>query len=139
MENNIYNNALLLYSIYDNQTDNGSGLKNIIAFADYVNHAIMTYEEFQNGIKYLLKKELVKEIDKKIFVENKFKEWFLNEYKNNKKTNVSKAVEKIQKYLNKLDTINNYMENDIETKITEIDFENSVNEYLDVYNNIKIK
>jgi hypothetical protein len=31
------------------------------------------------------------------------------------------------------------VEKDIEIKITEIDFENSVNEYLNMYNNIKIK
>jgi hypothetical protein len=101
MQNNNYNNALLLYFIYETQTHSGSELKNIIAYADYVNHAIVTYEEFNNSIRYLIKNELTKEIDKKIFVENKFKEWFLNEYKNNKKINISKAVEKIQKYLNK--------------------------------------
>jgi hypothetical protein len=47
-----YNSALLLYSIFSTEGGNGSELKNIIAHIDYINHAIITFKEFTDGINY---------------------------------------------------------------------------------------
>jgi cell division protein ZapA (FtsZ GTPase activity inhibitor) len=135
MKNN-YNQALLLYSILETENDNGAELEDLIAYADYVNHAIMTYDEFNEGINYLLKYKLVKEIDKRVFAEESFKEWFRNEYKSKKRIVLLSAVNKIQKYLEKVEKENDINKN-IETKINEKDFENNVKEYIKIYNGIK--
>jgi hypothetical protein len=124
-----YKNALILYSIFSSEQKNGAEIKSIIAYADYVNHEIMTFEEFTNSIKYLLQLGLIKEICKKLFVENSFKEWYNDKYKNSKRIYVLKMVESIQKYLYEIEKTNELNKN-FETKITEKDFEDSVNEYI---------
>jgi hypothetical protein len=129
-----FKNALLLYSIFTTQASEGSTIKSIVAYADYINHSIMTYTEFSSGIRYLLKNKLVKEVDKKLFADDQFAEWFMNEYENRKRIYLLKAVEKIQKYLNKLKI---QTDNDAETEITEADFENGVEEYLQIYKSLK--
>jgi hypothetical protein len=128
MKNN-YNRALLLYSILETTNDNGAELKDLIAYADYVNHAIMTYDEFKDGINFLLKYGLVKEMDKRIIIEEFFKNWFKNEYKDKKKIVLLSAVNKIQKYFERMEKESNIDKN-METKIDETDFKNNVNEYI---------
>lgn len=124
-----YDNALLLLSIYATGQNNGSELINVIAFADYANHAIMTYDEFDNGVKYLIKNGLVKEKSKKLYIFDMFKDWVKS--KNKKRFYVLKEVEMIESYLNKLDEENNIdTYNDIEININKTDFENSINEYV---------
>ena len=126
-----YNSALLLYSILNSEQETGAELKNIIAFADYVNHAVMTFNEFNDSIKYLLKLGVVNETDKKLFTEISFREWYNNKYKNNRKIYLLGAIEKIQRYLNDIIKNNNLNKN-IETEINETDFENAVNEYINI-------
>jgi translation elongation factor EF-G len=135
MKNN-YNRALLLYSILETENDNGAELEELIAYADYINHSIMTYDEFNDGINFLLKYRLIKEINKRVLAEESFKEWFKNEYKNKKRIILLNAVTKIQKYFEKIEKENN-INKDIRTKINKTDFENSVNEYMKIYNSIK--
>jgi hypothetical protein len=123
-----HNSALLLYSIFSTEGDTGSELKNIIAYVDYINHAIITFKEFTDGINYLLSNGLIKEKNKKYFTDKKYKEWYENEYKNRKRIYLAKVIDKTEKYL---DTIikNNNFEN-IRTKINETYFDSNVNEYI---------
>jgi hypothetical protein len=123
-----YNSALLLYSIFSTEDGEGSELKNIIAHIDYINHAIITFKEFTDGINYLLSNGLVEEKNKKYFTGKRYKEWYENEYKNKKRIYLEKVVEKTSKYLNTTLGDNN-IEN-IRTEINETYFENSINEYL---------
>ena len=56
-----FNNALILFSIYETQKDNiGSDLRDIIAFSDYVNHSIMNFDEFYYSINYLIHNKFIK-------------------------------------------------------------------------------
>ena len=134
MEPNNYNNALLLYSIYNTQQNkNGTELKDIIAYSDYINHSIMNFEEFNKGINYLYKKGLVNVIDKRIFVDKKFVKWFKNEHKNNKRIYHLKEIEKIQKYLNiEKDKI---FTNSLKKNFTKTEYNKFVKEYLKLYEN----
>ena len=123
-----FNNALLLFSIYETQKDNkGSDLRDIIAFSDYVNHSILDFDEFYSSINYLIYNKFVKEKKNKYFVEKLFRDWFSNEYKN-KRIYVLKAVEKIEKYLK---TFENGINEKCLTKITEKYFNNKVNKYIE--------
>ena len=124
-----YYNALLLYSIFSSERDKGAELKNIIAYSDYINHAIMEYDEFKTGIRYLFQLNLIEEVDKKLFTNRLFKEWYSTTFKDKKRIYALKMIEDIQKYLNKTER-NNEINKNIESKITEIDFENSIKEYL---------
>jgi hypothetical protein len=123
-----YNGALLLYSIFSTEDGNGSELKNIIAHIDYINHAIITFKEFTDGINYLLSNGLVEEKNKKYFTNKRYKEWYENEYKNRKRIYLEKVVEKTSKYLNTT-LRNNNIEN-IKTEINETYFEDSIKEYI---------
>ena len=134
LQNNIgkynYTSALLLYSIFSTEREGGAELKDIVAFADYVNHAIMNFNEFNFAIVYLLKLGLVEEIDKKLFVKDSFREWYNNKHKNNKRVYLLGIIEKIQKYLN--DKMkDNILSKNVKTRITEFDFGNGVNEYIE--------
>ena len=121
-----YNNALLQYFIYCTQNERtGSEIKEIIACADHANHAIMTYAEFKNGIKYLLEKDLINIIDKKIFIKDLFKEWYVNEFADKKRIYIFKIIEKIKKFLITVDNTKEV----IELNITKEDFQNGINEY----------
>ena len=136
MESNKFNNALLLYSIFNTQRNkNGSELIDIIAYSDYVSHSIMTFEEFKKGINYLQKKGLVNVINKRIFVDKNFVKWFKNEHKNNKRIYHLKAIEKIQKHLIKEE--DKLFVDSLKKEFTKIEFNNFVKEYLKTYENIK--
>lgn len=50
---------LLEAIIFSERSDNGAALTDIIASADYINHAIMTFEEFDSSARKLLKSELI--------------------------------------------------------------------------------
>jgi len=127
-----YNNALLLCSIFHTEQENGATLQDIIGYADFANHAIMTFEEFNNGIKYLLQINLVNVINKKIFVNKSFKEWHYNKYNDKERYFIVKEIENVIKYLNKVEKtiiLNNYNE----TEIKEEDFNKSIEKYLKKY------
>ena len=124
-----FNNALILFSIYETQKDNiGSDLRDIIAFSDYVNHSIMNFDEFYYSINYLIHNKFIKEKNKKYFVEKYFIEWFLNKYQKNKRIYVFKTVEEIEKYLK---TSKNEIYEKCLTKITKKYFDSKVKEYID--------
>jgi hypothetical protein len=135
-----HSNAILLLSILKIQKDYSSimphelvtELTNIIAFVDYIDHAIMTYDEFNNGLKYLLKNKFIREKNKKIIiVRNVFKKWYTNILKDDKQISLLREVEIIENYLNKLDE-NDIIGNEIEinVKIDRNDFEESVKSYI---------
>ena len=134
--------ALLLFSIFKTPIGETYGLVdrllNIIAFADYVDHIIMTYDEFENGIKYLIKNKLVVvktrriiETTKNLIISNKFKNWYKKTMKNEKQISLVKELEIIENYLDKLDEegkIDNEIE--IKIKINKDDFEDKRKYYI---------
>jgi len=69
--------------------ENGASIDSIISAADYVNHAILKYEEYRDGIRYLLQNKII--------------------YRNGAEYRLSKSI--IEKYLKlKSNSIRNYWE-----------------------------
>jgi hypothetical protein len=125
----IYNftNAILLCAIIDTGgVSKGTDLKNIIEYTDRLNHPIMKFEEFNNGIKYLFRLGLVEEINKGFFVN---KEWYNRKFKHRQKTYKYLMIKNIQKQLY-LAERNHELNKNIETNISEIEFENIMEEYI---------
>ncbi|MDR1284603.1 MAG: hypothetical protein LBJ88_00180 [Campylobacteraceae bacterium] len=128
-EAEIYNftNALLLCAIIDTEERiKGSELKNIIAYTDHLNHSIMRFDEFNNSIRYLLQLGLVEEIDKRFFVN---KEWYNRKFRHRNKSFKDIMIKNLQKQLYLAERSYKINKN-IESKITEIDFENIIEEYI---------
>lgn len=64
---NRFDTAWLLHSTLRAGENNGASLRDVIAFGDYTNHAIMTYAEFSLALAWLVALELVHEADGKLF------------------------------------------------------------------------
>jgi hypothetical protein len=122
--------SYLLYSILSTEESTRDQVKHIIAYIDYMAHAIITYNEFYNGIIQLKKKKLIIEDKDGNFIVNKnFKEWFCNKYKNKKRAYLWKIIESVKKYINEIKEIDE--EDKIEIKLTEEYFEKGLKEYKD--------
>ncbi len=75
MEDNI-SSAWLMYSIFHSENeDKYSKLTDLIAVADYSNHAIMTYSEFNEGLLLLNGLGFVLSEGDKLIVSEFFKDW----------------------------------------------------------------
>jgi len=125
-----YSDAWLLEAIKLSEIgDKGATLTNIILASDYINHAIMTNSEFVTGTKKLKKIGLIIEKDKKLKTTDKFNEWWTKTYGQKSRFGVLKAMEEIEKYLNKTyGTIDNSLKG-ISTEITDIDLDRATVEY----------
>lgn len=125
----------LISSIF--HTENSSRdfkLMNIIAYADYSNHAVMTYEEFIDGLKYLTSVGLVIEIKKELFTTQLYKDWWNNRFQNKKRVYVQKEISNIEKFISKIEVENNSVNLDFITEIKQVDFDKAVQSYLNKHN-----
>ena len=122
-----FTNALLLSAIIDcGGVTKGTELKNIIDYTDRLNYPILKFEEFNASIKYLFQLGLVEEIDKRYFVN---KNWYNKKFRHRPKNYKLGMIKNLQKQLYMAEKNYEFIEN-IETKITEIDFENTIEEYI---------
>jgi hypothetical protein len=122
----LHTKAWVLYAIFACRNDAAS-IAEIIARADMINHAILTYDEFNASVNFLLKLGAIGEKDKKLFVDKNFKDWFEARYKNKKRVYLHTALRDTEKYLESLSVQTCEIE---PSKITKIDFENGVKEYI---------
>ncbi len=93
----------LISSIF--HTENNSkcfNLMNIIAYADYSNHAVMTYKEFIEGLKYLTSIGLVTELGKELFTTEMYKDWWNTRFQNKKRVYIQKEISDIEKFIRKI-------------------------------------
>jgi hypothetical protein len=125
-----YSDAWLLEAIkFSENGDKGSTLTDIIQAADYINHAIMTNSEFATGTRKLKSLGLVIEKDKRLKTTDKFNEWWTKKYGQKSRISVMKAMEEIEKYLNKnYGTIEDSTKG-IDTEITDADLDRATSEY----------
>jgi hypothetical protein len=72
----------------------------VIAFADYVNHAVMTYEEFSNSLPKLVAISLVSVDSNGLRTTAAFEQWRRKKFKGKKSTQPLKELFEIEKYLN---------------------------------------
>ena len=129
MEDN-FSSAWIIYSIFHSGNENKySKLTDIIAVADYSNHAILTYSEFKQGLTILNNLGFVSSNDDKFNVTDKFKNWWTSKFSKKKRLYVHKEISEINKYISKLKLS---MENKSDFALTsESDFNIAVDEYMD--------
>jgi len=73
--------AWLLEAIkYADQKNKEASLIDVVATADYINHSIMTFSEFETGIKKLLAIGLIHEKENRFHTTRKLKLWWSKMY-----------------------------------------------------------
>lgn len=122
--------AWLLEAIKFSEGNNGATLRDIIATADYINHAIMTYSEFDSGTKKLLTCGLINKQGKQLETTGKFRNWWKAKFKNQKRIRVLKTMEEIEKYLNRNFGIVEAQTNQ-DNPFTNDDFDKAATDYLE--------
>ena len=129
MEFNYYDSCLLTAICTGADNENGTDLKDIIAYIDYIDHSIITWTELFNGLLKLKRIKAVREKEKKLFPEKEFREWWLKKYENKKRIYISKQVAEVNVYLNKTySSIPDHAEN-IQIELTEEDFHSALEGY----------
>ncbi len=92
--------AWLLQAIFHSQDDGYASIKDIIAFADYVNHAVMTFEEFSTSLPKLMSVSLVTIDSDHLRTTAAFEQWRSKKFKGKKSVQPLKELFEIEKYLN---------------------------------------
>ena len=130
-----FSDAWLIQSVMHAEKENeGAALTDLIAYADYVNHAVMTYEEFKEGLGKLKALNLVIEKGKALETTQEFKLWWDKEFASRKRIYVQKELEITESYLKKLsEGIKLTDENNKEALISEKDFQIAVDKYLQAH------
>lgn len=91
--------AVILQCIAQNESSTrGASLESIIGFADYINHTVLTYNEFSSGINKLEGAELVSMKDNLFYTTALFKSWRKKKIKKN--VSVDKEYQEIKIFLN---------------------------------------
>lgn len=129
MEDN-FSSAWIMYSILHSENENKySKLTDIIAVADYSNHAILTYSEFKEGLTILNNLGFVSSNEDKLNVSDTFKDQWASKFSKKKRLYVHKEISEINKYISKLKSS---VDNKTDFALTsESDFNKAVDEYLD--------
>jgi len=124
-----YYDSCLLTSICSAGGENGTDLKGIIAYIDYIDHSIITWSEFFGGLLKLKRIKAVKERSKKLFPGNEITVWWLKKYQNKKRIYVLKQVEEVNDHLNETYSIDLDHKKNIRIYITESDFLKALEDY----------
>lgn len=96
-----YLDALILNSIVNSEKEDfGAELSDIIAYADYVDHAIIALSELNNSIEKLLLDDLIVTLENKnLFVNVIYKSWLNKKLEGKSKFSILKIVEETEKFL----------------------------------------
>ena len=125
-----FSDSLLLTSICNTEGyGKGAQLKDIIAYADVVNHCMITWNEVSNGLVKLKNAKLVDVIDKKVYVKDSFNEWWLKRFENKKRIYLLKQVNDVNIYLNKTYLAIENHKNENQIGLTEKDYQKAIDEY----------
>lgn len=96
-----FKDAWLLHSIYASEKPElGADLRDIIAYADYVNHDILTYAELAASLPKLLIIGLVVQLNKNLVTTDIYKAWWASKFENKKTIYVLKALDDAKTFLN---------------------------------------
>ena len=123
-----YSDALLLQAIrLSEQDEEGVTLIDIIKISDFINHALLTYSEFETGMKKLKNCSVITEKEKRLVTTVKLRAWWTKKFEGNGKIGVHKGTDEILKYLNR--TYKTSDEQSAEIKISKQDFDKSTQLY----------
>ena len=126
-----YSDAWLIQSIFHTEKNSQDfKLTDMLAYADYVNHAIMSFHEFGQGLKKLIALGLIKENEKNLVATDAFKDWWNKKNANKKRIYGLAELEQIKSFLEKLSKDVEWDYDTIEIQTNEIDFDHAVNDYL---------
>jgi hypothetical protein len=126
-----FTDAWILHSIHFSELDNlAAELRKIISYADYVNHAIITYPEFVQSILKLVSIGIVKQQNKTLTTTRVYKQWWDSQYSEKKSMPVLEIIHHVEQYLNL-----NFKNSDLSAsinkiQITEQEFTKAVDIYL---------
>lgn len=127
-----FEDAWILYSIFCSEiSEQGATLKHIISYADYSNHAIITYPELTKSLKKLLSAGLVIQLDKKFATTDSYKIWWDAKFKERKRIYILKAIEDTEKFLYHYGKSCDLLTFHVTLKITEEEFSKAVNAYIE--------
>ena len=127
-----FTDAWILHSIHFQESGNsGAELRKIISYADYANHAIITYPEFVQSIIKLVSIGIVKQQNKTLTTTIIFKQWWDRQYSGKKSMPILELIHQVEQYLNL-----NYKNSDHSASITEIQItEEEFTKAVDIYLN----
>lgn len=124
----------LLASIRNTEdSKEGADLRLIIAYADYSNHAIMTWPELSNALSKLIAVGLVTESNGKLYTTNRFKDWWAKKYEAKKRIDVHKQLTEIENYLNKTLSSFELRDKKVSIELSESDYERALRDYLSMW------
>lgn len=126
-----FSDAWLIQSIFHTEKKSHDfKLTDVIAYADYVNHAIMTFPEFEQGLKKLIALGLAIENEAHLATTDQFKDWWNQKFANKQRIYALTELEQTKSYLKKLSKGVNLNYNTIEIRMNEEDFGQAVKDYL---------
>lgn len=126
-----FTDAWLLHAIHVNERpDLGAELIDIIAYADYINHAVLTYEELTDALPRLLHAGLVVQLGQRLAAADGYKNWWDQQYAGRKRINFIKALGDVEIYLNSTFGTAVLPDIDIPINIQQQDFTAAVEKYL---------
>ena len=135
-----FSDTWVLSSIkFSENGDQGTTLTDIIQMADGINHLMLDYQEFTTATKKLKSIGLIIEKDRRFKTTDTFNKWWNEKYEGKSRFGIHKAMDEIQKYLDKTFGTVDSQPTDIKTEFTEKDFHRSTKEYHKMASGIKKK
>jgi hypothetical protein len=129
-----FNDAWILTSISNMEGTEGATLVNIIAYADYSNHAVVTFEELEQAISRLSVIGLLKSENSKFKTNTEFKDWWKSKYKENNRISVHKQIYEVENYLNRFLNTNEGLFEQESIKLDQRKYDQAIEEYLSQLN-----
>lgn len=138
MKFNYYDSCLLTAICLTAGNKNGTDLKGIISYIDYLDHSIITWHEVSSGLSKLKKIGAVTERNQHLFLSGKFNKWWTRTYLNKKNISAVKRVDEVNEYLDKTYSATQGNHKAVKIKFSEEDFNAALKEYkqLSAYINI---
>lgn len=123
--------AWVIQSVFrSEEADSGAELTRIIAFADYVNHGIPSFHEFESGIRKGICLRVLEEKEGKLFTTQPFKEWAALYHSGRRQVVMLQEMEAIREYLQQLAKEVTFSSRDRNIEISEEEYNQAVRSYL---------
>lgn len=126
-----FTDAWILHSIHYTETEpTGAELQSIISYADYINHAVITYFELEHSLRKLISAGLVHQDNNFLSVTDTYKQWWDSKFAGKGNLFVEEILSEVELYLKKFYKDMAEPATDIQLNISENDFRVAVSKYL---------
>ena len=121
------NDAWVLVGIFHSEDQTKmANLRSIIAYCDYVNHAVISFDEFSSAIKNLLAADVISLEENCFSVTDFFRQWYTQTFRNARSISSIKELNQIEKFLSTL----TYSDGNVKIHLSKEDFEKALQEYM---------